>query len=102
MLDIRFERNIQVGLIDIQMLYLYMESQEVILDSLNEQQLLMLRLMKNPMPEDSFKQMRQLAVKLLAQQIDESIEDWENKNEITPDHYEELSKQHFRSSSRKS
>jgi hypothetical protein len=74
-----------------------METQELISDSLNEQQIMMLRLLKNPMPEDDFIQIRRLAVKLLAKQIDETIEEWETKNNITADTYEQWSKMHFRS-----
>jgi hypothetical protein len=65
---------------------------------LNEQQLQMLSLFKNPMPEEDFLQMRQLAVQLLAKQLDNLVEDWEKENNITPEYYDELSKQHFRSS----
>jgi hypothetical protein len=74
-----------------------METEELISDSLNEQQIMMLRLLKNPMPENDFLQIRRLAVKLLAKQIDESIEEWETKNDITADTYEQWSKMHFRS-----
>lgn len=79
-----------------------MEAQELIPDSLNEQQLLMLRLLKKPLPDAVFTQIRQLAVKLLAKQMDETIEEWEIKNGITEKDYEQLSKQHFRSSVKKS
>jgi hypothetical protein len=79
-----------------------MEAKELISDSLNEQQLLMLRLLKKPLPDAVFMQIRQLAVKLLAKQLDETIEEWENKNGITEEYYQELSKQHFRSSVKKS
>jgi hypothetical protein len=79
-----------------------MEAKELKPDSLNEQQLLMLRLLKKPLPEASFIRIRQLAVELLAKQLDETIEEWEVKNGITEKYYEELSKQHFRSSSKKS
>jgi hypothetical protein len=79
-----------------------MEAKELTPGSLNEQQLLMLRLLKNPLPEDSFIRIRQLAVELLAKQLDESIEEWEVQNGITEKEYEELSKQHFRSSFKKS
>ena len=79
-----------------------MEAKELISDSLNEQQLLMLRLLKKPLPEAVFMQIRQLAVKLLAMQLDETIEEWENQNGITEQYYEDLSKQHFRSSIKKS
>jgi hypothetical protein len=73
-----------------------METKELTQDSLNEQQLLMLRLLKKPMPEASFIQIRQLAVELLAKQLEENIDEWEVKNGITEEYYEELSKQHFR------
>ena len=75
-----------------------METQELISEPLNKQQLLMLRLFKRPMPEDSFEQIRKLAVKLLASQLDEKIDDWEKENGITEEYYEQQLKQHFRSS----
>jgi hypothetical protein len=77
-----------------------MEVDEIKSGSLNEQQLMMLRLLKKPMPENDFMQIRRLAVKLLAKQIDETIEDWEVKNNITTEDYERLSQMHFRSSSK--
>jgi hypothetical protein len=61
---------------------------------------MMLRLLKKPMPDGDFIQIRRLAVKLLAKQIDETIEDWEAKNNITAESYEELSKMHFRTPSK--
>ena len=42
------------------------------------------------MPEGDFIQIRRLAVKLLAKQVDEAIEDWEAKSNITSDSYERL------------
>ncbi|HWZ04111.1 MAG TPA: hypothetical protein VNX40_10920 [Mucilaginibacter sp.] len=78
-----------------------MEAKELTPDSLNEQQLLMLRLLKKPLPENSFIQIRQLAVKLLANQLDETIEEWEIQNGITEKDYDQMSKQHFRSTSKK-
>lgn len=77
-----------------------MEAKKLIPDSLNEQQLMMLRLLKKPMPGDDFIQIRRLSVKLLSKQIDETIEGWETKNNITAESYEELSKIHFRSHSK--
>ena len=77
-----------------------MEVDEIKSGPLNEQQLMMLRLLKKPMPESDFMQIRRLAVKLLAKQIDETIEDWETKNNITAEDYERLSKIHFRVSSK--
>ena len=64
--------------------------------SLNEQQIMMLRLLKNPLPDADFQQVRRLAVKLLARKLDEVTEDWEKKNHITDETYEKLSKSHFR------
>ncbi len=74
-----------------------MEARELTSASLNEQQLMMLRLLKTPMPEGDFIQIRRLAVKLLSRQIDETVEKWESENNITEENYEELSKMHFRS-----
>lgn len=79
-----------------------MEANEVLTGSLNEQQILMLRLLRNPLPEPSFIQIRQLAVKLLAAQLDEVVDDWEAQNNVTEEYYEDLSKQHFRSTFKKS
>ena len=78
-------------------LYLYVEAKELTPNSLNEQQLLMLRLFKRPLPESSFNQIRQLAVKLLALELDETLEKWETENGIMGEYYEKLGKQHFRS-----
>jgi hypothetical protein len=55
----------------------------------------MLRLLKKPMPKDGFIQIRRLVVKLLSKQIEETIEAWENKNNITAKSYEQMSKIHF-------
>lgn len=65
---------------------------------LNEQQLQMLRLFKDPMPEEDFQQMKRLAVQLLAKKLDKLVETWEHENGITEDDYEALSQQHFRAS----
>jgi hypothetical protein len=78
-----------------------MEANEIT-PNLNEQQLLMLRLFQNPLPESSFNQIRELAVRLLALELDETMEKWETENGITPSHYEKLSHQHFRSKGRNS
>ncbi|WP_295652422.1 hypothetical protein [uncultured Mucilaginibacter sp.] len=66
---------------------------------LNEQQVMMLRLLKNPLPEQDFLEMRRLAVKLLSKQLDEAIEDWEEKEGIKASDYEDLKNGHFRSMS---
>lgn len=65
-------------------------------DSLNAQQVLMLRLLKNPLPDDDFQQMRRLAVKLLARKLDEKTEEWERQNQVTEDDYVKLSEGHYR------
>ena len=65
---------------------------------LNTQQVEMLQLFKEPMPEEDFLEMKRLAVQLLAKKLDMLVEEWEIKNGITEDYYEELGKQHFRSS----
>ena len=78
-----------------------MGAKELISDSLNEQQVLMLKLLKKPLPEADFAEIRHLAVKLLSKSLDEVVEDWEEKQNITSQTYEQLSKEHFRSPSRK-
>jgi hypothetical protein len=64
--------------------------------SLNEQQVMMLRLLKDPLPDADFQQVRRLIVKLLARKLDEVTESWEKENHITDDTYDKLSKSHFR------
>jgi hypothetical protein len=68
-------------------------------DHLNEQQVLMLRLLKNPLPEKDFLQMRKLAVKLLSKKLDQIVDDRDGKEAIKGSDYEKLSKGHFRSKS---
>ncbi len=68
---------------------------------LNEQQVLMLRLLRKPLPEEDFVQMRRLAVQLLAKQIEDVTDRWELENNISEETYEKLSKGHFRSKSSK-
>lgn len=77
-----------------------MDAQQLTPDVLNEQQLMMLRLLKTPMPDSDFTQIRRLAVKLLAKQLDEKVADWEEKNNIDAEYYDQLSQKHFRSSSK--
>lgn len=66
---------------------------------LNEQQVMMLRLLKNLLPNDDFLQMRKLAVKLLSKRLDMLIEDYEEENGITSESYDQLKDAHFRSKS---
>ncbi len=79
-----------------------MALKESISEGLNEQQIMMMRLLKQPMNEDDFLQIRRLAVKLLAKQLDETVQDWEDQNNITTDTYEHLAAKHFRSVSKSS
>lgn len=74
-----------------------MSSSEHLTNPLNDQQVIMLRLLKKPLPEEDFMQMRRLAVQLLAKHLDESVEKWEIDNDISEETYDELSKAHFRS-----
>jgi len=48
--------------------------------SLNEQQLMMVRLLKKPLHEDDFVQLRKLATKLVTARLDAALEKWEQKN----------------------
>ncbi len=63
---------------------------------LNEQQILMLRLLEDPLPDSDFMQLRRLAVQLLSRQLDNIVDQWEEENDVTAETYETLSKQHFR------
>lgn len=70
---------------------------EIVPTELNEQQMLMLRLLKTPLPDADFKQVQRLAVQLLAKQLDPLIEAWEEAKEITSKDYDRLVNNHFRS-----
>ena len=78
-----------------------MGAKELSSDALNEQQVLMLRLLKKPLPEADFAEIRRLAVKLLSRRLDETVENWENNENITGQNYDQLSKTHFRRPSKK-
>jgi hypothetical protein len=49
-------------------------------NSLNEQQLMMVRLLKKPLHEDDFVQLRRLATKLVTARLDAALDKWEQKN----------------------
>ena len=68
---------------------------------LNDQQVMMLRLLKKPLPEEDFIQMRRLVVQLLAKQLDETVDKWELENDISEETYDKLSNGHFRTPSSK-
>ncbi len=78
-----------------------MEVNESIPVPLNDQQVMMLRLLKKPLPDEDFVQMRRLALKLLAKQLDHTIEEWELQNDITEETYQKLAHGHFRTQSPK-
>jgi len=52
------------------------------------------------LPEDDFKEMRKLAVQLLAKQLDENVNSCEQENVITTEDYDNLLNNHFRSTSK--
>ena len=54
--------------------------QEQYSHQLNSQQLEMLRLFKNPMAENDYNEIKRLAVKILAQNIDSEMDKLENEN----------------------
>ena len=83
------------------LLYLYYGSQRINDRFFKWTAITHVAFIKKPLPEAVFIHIRQLVVKLLAKQLDEITEEWENENGITEKHYEELSKQHFRSSYKK-
>jgi hypothetical protein len=63
---------------------------------LNEQQMDMIRLLRKPMPEKYFQELRRVAVQLLNKQLDETIDNWEKQNNLTEADYEKRSKEHYR------
>jgi hypothetical protein len=65
-------------------------------NQLNQQQQDMLRLFKNPMPDEDYIQMRRLAVQLLSKQLDNSLDSWENEKGVTTQDYDQLAQQHLR------
>jgi hypothetical protein len=65
-------------------------------ERLNEQQMDMLRLFKNPMRQQDYDEIKKLAVKLLAQNIDEEMDKLEKQNDWNQDTYEQWGKEHMR------
>jgi hypothetical protein len=78
-----------------------MKGNEALMDSLNEQQVMMLRLFKVPLSNDDFTQIRRLAVKLLSKKMDETLDRWEQDNNVDKDTYDQLGQGHFRTSNKK-
>ncbi len=63
---------------------------------LNKQQFEMLRLFKNPMAENDFNEIKRLAVKILAQNIDNEMDKLEIEKGWTSATYEQWGKEHAR------
>ena len=76
-----------------------MLANETIPAVLNEQQVMMLRLLKKPLPEEDFKKMQSLAVKLLSKQLDAQMGNWEEEKNMNTKSYDTLLNTHFRSAS---
>lgn len=52
------------------------------------------------MKEENFLQMRRLVAQLLAKRLDTVMDNWEVKNNVTEETYEEQSRRHFRTSNK--
>jgi hypothetical protein len=63
---------------------------------LNEQQLQMLRLFKEPMPYEDYQLIKREILYLKAKAIDAALEQWEEENNISAEDYERWSNEHFR------
>lgn len=63
---------------------------------LNEQQLQMLRLFKEPMSDEDYKLIKKEILFLKAKKIDIALEAWEKENNISAHDYERWSNEHFR------
>jgi hypothetical protein len=63
---------------------------------LNEQQVDMLRLFKNPMRQQDYDEIRKLAVKLLAQNIDAEMDDLQRQKGWSQDTFDQWGNQHLR------
>ena len=63
---------------------------------LNRQQLEMISLFKNPMSEQDYNEIKRLAVKLLAKNIDDEIERLETEGKLTFEVYEKWGSEHMR------
>lgn len=68
---------------------------------LNEQQMDMLRLFKNPMPQKDYDEIKKLAVKLLARNIDEEMGNLEKEQGWNQDTYEQWGNEHMRAAHKK-
>lgn len=69
-------------------------------DILNEQQLEMLRLFKNPMSMHDYNEIKRLIVKILARSIDEKMEKLEQEKGWSQETYEQWGNEHMRTPSK--
>lgn len=56
----------------------------------------MIQLLRNPLPEDDFLELKKKAVELLAKRLDLVVESWENDKEITSHYYIDVANNNFR------
>lgn len=68
---------------------------------LNEQQLEMLRLFKNPMLKQDFDEVKRVIVQVLARNVDTEMDKLEREKGWTEDTYEQWGKEHLRTACRK-
>ncbi len=68
---------------------------------LNTQQVEMLQLFKEPMPEEYYNEFRDLVVKLLAKRVDDEMERLEKEKGWTQETYEQWGKEHMRTPSKR-
>ena len=63
---------------------------------LNQQQIAMLNLFKNPLPDEAYKEIKNHIVKVLAKLLDEEMERLEKEKGWTEETYEQFGKEHMR------
>ena len=68
---------------------------------LNEQQLEMLRLLKRPLPDNDYREIKKHIVNILAKNIDNEMETLEKENNWTADTYEQWGNEHLRTAYKK-
>jgi hypothetical protein len=57
---------------------------------------MMLKLFKEPMPEEDYNKIKRLIVKILAKKVDEEMENLEKEKGWTKDTYEQWGNEHLR------
>lgn len=63
---------------------------------LNEQQLQMLQIFKNPLPKEEYEEIKRHILKIKAKSLDNAIEEWEGVTNIAAETYEQWGKEHMR------